>query len=339
MKINFCTLFDYNYIEKGLALYNSLNHVCKDFMLYVIAFDDQCFESLLDLKLNNLTVISYHAFETKELRLAKQNRSTREFLWTCSSHCVLHCIKGYGLSNCTYLDSDLFFFTDPSCIIETFIKSDNDVGIISHRYSNHYINKIYKHRCGEYCVEFITFKNTDNGINVLDWWCKKCIESCPEKPRKEAFGDQKYLSFFSSYFSRIYVYEEFGLGLAPWNIDDYSLISDNKIKHRKSGESGDIVFYHFHSMSIYDSKANIDVYKRPGKKDDRLIKMLYGSYLGEIRNGLSSVNKEFPPILTSDNSSLLSRTMRYIFAEKNIIIAIQKLVLLVFNRNKDIFDY
>ena len=40
--LNFCTLFDSNYIDRALVMYQSLEAVLDDFKLYVIAFDLKC---------------------------------------------------------------------------------------------------------------------------------------------------------------------------------------------------------------------------------------------------------------------------------------------------------
>ena len=48
--LNFCTLFDSNYIDRALVMYQSLEAVLDDFKLYVIAFDLKCEEILKDRK-------------------------------------------------------------------------------------------------------------------------------------------------------------------------------------------------------------------------------------------------------------------------------------------------
>ena len=46
MRTSLCTLFNFYYLDKGLALYESLERVCEDFVLYVLAMDDDCYAYL-----------------------------------------------------------------------------------------------------------------------------------------------------------------------------------------------------------------------------------------------------------------------------------------------------
>ena len=337
MRINFVTLFDYNYIERGLTLYYSLISVCNNFTLYVICFDNKCYMNLYNLHLENLVLINYSDFEDDLLRIAKSNRNKREYFWTCSSFGIKYVLENYNLDHLTYIDSDLFFYSDPSSVINSFLQSGNDVAIISHRYSNHYENKYFSKKYGKYCVEFNSFKNTKNGLDILNWWCQKCYESCPEKPRKGAFGDQKYLELFEVKFSGVLIYNDFGLGIAPWNIDDYKYISNNIIENKNDKTSGTIIFYHFHSMFLFDKFANINIYIRPGKKDEMLVKYLYDNYIFEINKSLSILNKHVNKPATTKVSVFIG-ILSYMFSERNLIIAFSKLYRLVLYRKKDIFS-
>ena len=46
--LNFCTLFDSYYLDKGLALYHSLCKATDDFDLYVFCFDEKSYEILTE---------------------------------------------------------------------------------------------------------------------------------------------------------------------------------------------------------------------------------------------------------------------------------------------------
>ena len=80
----FCTLFDSNYLDKGLALYWSMRKHIADFKLYIFAFDDKCYEVLSDLNLENVIVIPVGDIMTAELQKLQTERTRAEFCWTCT---------------------------------------------------------------------------------------------------------------------------------------------------------------------------------------------------------------------------------------------------------------
>lgn len=280
--MNFCTLFDSSYLDRFLVMYDSLMRTCRGARIFVIAFDISCRDVLLDMALPGVVVISYHEFEDDILKEAKNNRSSREFFWTCGAYTIRYVIDRFQLPHVTYLDADLCFYDSPEQAVKAFLDSGCDVAIISHRFSKHPENNHYEQMFGKYCVEFNTFKNTPNARKVLDWWIDRCLEKCPEVPSDEAFGDQKYLDRFNSLFSGIYTYEDFGLGVAPWNIDDY--VKDGPlIRKRHSDESGKLIFFHFHSLDLFPGgSSNIRVFVRPGKHDGTLVYELYEPYISQI---------------------------------------------------------
>ena len=76
--LTFCTLFDSNYLDKGLVLYESMKNVMEDFRLYILAMDDKCCEILKSMALSNVVVISQKEFEDEELLEIKAQRSRAE---------------------------------------------------------------------------------------------------------------------------------------------------------------------------------------------------------------------------------------------------------------------
>lgn len=245
---NFCTLFDSNFLLYGLALYESLQKNCKNFHLYIFAFDDECYTTLVQLQLANVTVISLTEFEDPQLLAIKPSRTRGEYCWTCSSSTILYCLKRYNLSACTYLDADLYFYNDPSVLIDEM--KDNDVLITEHRYTPRYNQSTTS---GIYCVQFMTFKNTENGLKILNWWRNACIEWCYNRLEDGKFGDQKYLDDWTSRFSRVHVLEHLGGGVAPWNLQQYKLLPDYKLANIKTSKHFNLIFFHFHDIKIINN--------------------------------------------------------------------------------------
>ena len=280
--MDFCTLFDSRYIDRALVMFDSLRETCEDAVLYVVAFDRKCSDVLFDLSLSGVVVIPYEEFEDDVLRAAKNDRSPREFFWTCSGYCIRYVMQRFGLDACTCIDSDLYFYESVTSAINRFLDSGCDAAIISHRYSRHPENDYNARMYGNYCVQFNTFRNSANGMAILNWWIDRCLERCPENATDGLFGDQKYLDDFSSRFDGVYVYEDFGLGVAPWNVDDY-VQQDKLIVNRHTREQGKLLFYHFHSLDVSDDgSSNIRVFIRPGRHDRKLVEGLYRPYITRL---------------------------------------------------------
>src|SRR5436305_15288172 len=101
--LNFCTLFNSNYLARGLVMYDSLIKNCKSFHLFVFAFDDNTFQYLKKLNLKHLTVISLAEFEDSERLRVKPGRTAAEYCWTCTPSTIRYCLDVYHLDHCTYI--------------------------------------------------------------------------------------------------------------------------------------------------------------------------------------------------------------------------------------------
>ena len=73
-RLNFCTLFDSNYLSRGYIMAESLLDSDPNFFLYVIAFDDLCESVLRDWGHPRLKVIRLRDFEDERLLSIKFNR-------------------------------------------------------------------------------------------------------------------------------------------------------------------------------------------------------------------------------------------------------------------------
>jgi hypothetical protein len=252
----FCTLFDANYLSRGIATYQSLVKTGEKFHLYVVAFDDDAFEVLQQLNYTNLTPISLADFEDEALLAVKPSRTRAEYCWTSTSSLILYCIQKFSLSHCTYIDADMFFFQKPSILLAEM--GEKSVLITEHRYTKRYDQA---KKSGIYCVQFMYFRNDERGMNVLNWWRERCLEWCFNRHEDGKFGDQKYLDDWTTCFEGVHVLRHEGGGLAPWNVQQYNFfLADGGIlkgQNRYTKIVFDAVFFHFHGVRLFEKSKYI----------------------------------------------------------------------------------
>jgi len=280
--LNFCTLFDSNYLTRGLALHRSLQANCSSFRLYVYCFDETVREILAELALPNLVTVSLAEFENQELLSVKQDRTRGEYCWTCTAHTIRDALSRFNLPEITYLDADLFFFADPGLLMEEFRQSGGSILITEHRYTPRYDQSAAS---GKYCVQFMTFVADQRGMKALDWWCDRTLEWCYNRQEDGKFGDQQYLDDWTDRFEGVHVLQHLGGGTAPWNIQQY------KVGTGPSVNAIPIVFYHFHNLSwCEDNSFMLDRYRLSTATLD----IVYRPYIAVLRDQLSEVQKLCP---------------------------------------------
>lgn len=265
-KRHYVTIFDSKYLLRGLALYDSLCRNTRNFVLHIIAFDEECYQKLVKLKLENADVIALEEFEDQELLSVKGKRSRGEYCWTSTAKSILYILEHEKCRDCTYLDSDLYFFNDPEILISE-IPEEKSVLITEHRYTPEYDQTEVS---GKYCVQFMFFKNDPNGRKALHWWKDRCIEWCYAIPEDGKLGDQKYLDDWMDRFEGVYELQHMGGGIAPWNIQQYSFYRKNmdvEFVHKRLGIRDKVVFYHFHNIEFFTQdvvRLTSGIYKIPG---------------------------------------------------------------------------
>lgn len=275
----FCTLFNSKYLSRGLCLYSSLLRHNPDAFLTVFAFDDVTLTTLLSLNLPSMRVVSLAEFETAELLKVKTERSLGEYCWTCTPAVIEHCLEKFQMDSCTYLDADLYFWTNAKSLFEEL--GDRSVMITEHRYTPEYDKTQIS---GKYCVQFMTFRNNPQGRKALSWWKERCLEWCFNRIEDGKFGDQKYLDDWTERFEGVHSLKHLGGGLAPWNIQQYDIVQENpslKFCEKSSRKTFDGVFFHFHQLAWDDSGVfYLGTYELSQKVKD----FIYFPYMREVLN-------------------------------------------------------
>lgn len=289
-----CTLYNSLYLDKGLVLYDSLCECSKDFKLYVLCMDDKCFEILNDLNLDFQIPVRLSDFEDGDIALleAKSNRSMGEYCWTCSSSFIKYIFSHYKEDNCTYIDADMCFYNDPKILVDEMLVNGKSVMVVPHRFPKEREKEAEK--VGQYCVEFNTFLNREDSLEVLDYWRKRCMECCSNLGDGIHWGDQKYLEELVEKFSCVHVCMNNGAGVAPWNISLYQGVNDNIVIYKPNRKKNSIVFYHYQGIT-YKNYNEVQVAIRANNPsiDYKLVDRLYNQYLRSIDKKKMLLNSKY----------------------------------------------
>jgi len=316
--LNFITLFDRNYLSRGLALYNSLVGHCDNFFLYILAMDLETENYLNQEKRDNRIIISLRQIEScyPELEEIKKERTRAEYCWTLTPYSIQYAIKKYNLDSCTYIDADMFFYSDPKVLIDE--AGDNSIIITEHRYTPEYDKT---KTSGKYCVQFMYFKNDKNGTEALEWWRQRCKEWCYARQEDEKFGDQKYLDDWTTRFKGIYVPSHIGCGIAPWNMRQYEfhckndkvIVSDIITKEQK-----ELIFAHYHELKKIFFSGKRAWYLGGYYISNDAKNILYKNYITKLLDIENKFSNELVSLINNTNNNFHKKSF-FIFYIKNII--------------------
>jgi len=293
----YCTLFDKNYLLQGLSLYHSLLENEDSFKLYIFAFDDFTYDFFNNSIFDKIIIVKLFDFENADLLAVKTERTKGEYCWTCTPAIIKYVLEHYHEKECTYLDSDIYFFNSPKPIFEE--NKNYSIILTKHNYARLYNQERIS---GKYCVQFITFKNNTDGLEALNWWYERCLEWCFARFEDGKMGDQKYLDNWENRFNNVHIVTNIGAGLAPWNSIKYNInFKNGEIKLKYKNQIDDLIFFHFHNLRIKEGYFDPGVYRIK-----KIIKKIYIPYIEKVRfiqNKYNLDDSYFPKVNVSKGLS------------------------------------
>lgn len=286
-----CTLFDKNYMHKGIAMYQSLcETLMSDFVLYVLCIDDEVFDRLQKLNLPGIWLFQLSAIEKNDIELqvtkllppSNYGSQRDNYIWALAPYFINYVLTRYieEGQQLMYVDSDIYFYESPEIIFEQ--AGGCPLALHTHRFSGDFNTN---NDTGWFNVGVVVLSNYPKGREISRFWKKLVMSTNHEWYEKYGTcGDQKYLELIyllNATETSIFDNEIPGfVHGAPWCCNDL--------------EGKNISFFHF-SHFCHDLKNDTwkDSYKgewNPTQHSN--IKTLYEEYFKAIKLAESIIKVE-----------------------------------------------
>lgn len=216
------------------------------------------------------------------------NRSLVEYYFTCTPSLPIFIFENYpDVDLLTYVDSDFFFFSDPSFIVDNI--RNNSITMTRHRFPLEY--KYLEQSFGIYNVGWLTFRRDDEALSCLHRWREQCIEWCYDRLENGRFADQMYLDDWPNRYKNIGIIEQLGINVAPCNLANYNLTIRNGCIF--IDEEPLICFHFFGLKSFFGFIFYLSLNRYGAHPTKTLLNYIYEPYL----QSLTKIKYELRPLL------------------------------------------
>lgn len=278
MTINICTYFDFNFLPRGLALYNSIKRYHSNFKLYVLAFDNETYSYLKNLGDERMIPISFEIYNSYFNTSIDRFADKKQYYFTATPNICIFVFEKYPLVDILlYLDADVYLYNSLEPLYLEF--GDNSIGICPHRL--HPIVRKFSKNHGIFNVGVNLFRNSETGIKCLYDWKLDCENWYKGKPgyQLEYFSDQIFLDDWPKKYPKVKIIQNIGVDVAPWNAVNYSFSKEQNVYFVNDSP---LIIYHFSALKKIDCNkwnCNSIIYLTSIKN---ILLEIYKEYIDEI---------------------------------------------------------
>jgi hypothetical protein len=283
--IQICTVSDYNYIDKGLALFESLRLNSKDFILHYLCIDDKSYNLLQDIiseeNFDNLKPLHINDLLQNDAVLENLRKTNYKYFCWCLASYFTNWLINKTSEDITYIDSDIYFHRPIKELLDKV--EDNQIALFRHRQ----FSLSQPRPEGWFNVGVVHFKNKKLGRRVLKWWSDAVLHQ--KYPELSTCGDQKYLDNFMSMCppELLFIDGDIGHG-APWQWQLYDMseyLETGEIIYE--GARQKLFFTHFsqfqYKIDGYTPSTMHHVYTKLSDYQQSGLKEIYDDYYNVLK--------------------------------------------------------
>lgn len=136
-----------------------------------------------------------------------------------------HLLAKFGLDEVVYLDPDIFCYAPLDPVFAAL--ATHDAVLTPHLTTPVEDDKLPSEQDmlynGTYNLGFFAVRNSSEGLALLSWWERRCLNLGFSEGRTGLFVDQKWMNLVPGLFERIAILRHPGCNMAYWNLNDRTL--------------------------------------------------------------------------------------------------------------------
>lgn len=208
--LHLTSISDFSYLPFYLGMIENIRQKSKkQIHLHLLALDSEV-RTFLEEKYPGLVQV----YELKDLWNPKELKTIEKrsiaFQAFSSKPKIIERVLKETNSPTFHCDSDVYFFSCPEHLLETF--SSGHTVVFPH-WNDAYPNG---RKDGLYNAGMIGVR--PGAEKFLKWWGDQCLAECSFNPEKGIVGDQAYLDFAPIFFEGVTVYRKKDHNVARWNL-------------------------------------------------------------------------------------------------------------------------
>ena len=293
----FCSVMSGQYSYQGVVLYNSIKKYDEYFKIFYLCIDNLAYEIFSALKLENVILIKAEEIESyfTELKEAKTNRAINEYAWTLKSSEMLYIFDKYEeVDRLIWLDGDIQMLANPQTIYDEWGSKSI---ILTEQYYTGWHEPLIK-TYGRFQAGFIGFCRTNEGLECLRWWQRKCIEWCYVRFEEGRWADQKYLDIVPEEFPNTCIVKSLGINMTPFVLYRFNFEDEKYIEAKSDGlyiNNVKVVLFHYYGYKYIDD-STFDLCSYWMKYSSNTIESLYIPYIKACKAAIveiESIKKDY----------------------------------------------
>ena len=168
---------------------------------------------------------------------------------------MLHLLEHFSLERLVYLDPDIFVYAPLVPVFDALTNSD---GVLTPHITapiddDKLPNEQEMLYNGTYNLGFFAVRNSAEGVRMLRWWERRCLDLGFSEGRTGLFVDQKWMNLLPGLFAGVTILRDPGCNMAYWNLHERTLSEDAGSPERPLANGVPLRFFHFSGIVPTDA--------------------------------------------------------------------------------------